>query len=265
LQRLHHQLKIRKLKMIKSHRPLIGIVPDFREGCSTGYSKGNYYALRTNYVEMVNHAGGAAVLLTYDYDLIDSYLESLDGIVIVGGYFDIHPKRYGEEEIHPTVKLNAIREEFEQELGRKALESSLPFLGICNGMQLLNVLHGGKVIQHIPDDEKLMDHEQTHIDGFGDYHTPYHEVEIVKNSKLFSVVGAEKIKTNSSHHQAARNAGTGLEVAARASDGVIEAIEKPGHPFCIGVQWHPEFSTSTADQKIFEGFVKAAKEYKNKK
>jgi putative glutamine amidotransferase len=251
--------------MIKSHKPLIGIVPDFREGCETGYSKGNYYALRTNYVEMVNKAGGAAVLLTYDYDLIDSYLESLDGLVVVGGYFDIHPKRYGEEEIHPTVKLNAVREEFEQELGRKALKTSLPFLGICNGMQLLNVLHGGKVIQHIPDNNDFIDHEQSHIEGFNDYHKPYHFVTIEKNSKLFSIIGEEKIKTNSSHHQAAKNAGSELNIAARASDGIIEAVEKAGHPFCIGVQWHPEFSTSTADQKIFEGFVKAATEYKNSK
>jgi len=251
--------------MIKSSKPLIGIVPDFREGCATGYSKGNYYALRTNYVEMINDAGGASILLTYDYDLIDSYLESLDGLVIVGGYFDIHPKHYGEETIHPAVKLNEIREEFEQELGRKAVKTSLPFLGICNGMQLINVLHGGKVIQHIPDEGKLMDHEQSHIEGFEDYHTPYHEVRITKDSKLFSIIGEEKIKTNSSHHQAAKTAGIGLTVAAHASDGVIEAVEKTSHPFCIGVQWHPEFSTSDADRKIFTSFVEAAKEYKNNK
>ncbi len=249
---------------IKS-RPLIGIAPDYKDGCPNGYSTRNYYALRANYVEMVNKAGGAAVILTYDYDLIDSYLESLDGLMVVGGYFDIHPKRYGDEEIHPTVKLNDIRENFEYELGKKAIKTDLPLLGICNGMQLINVLHGGKVIQHIPDEENLMNHEQSHTEGFKDYATGYHDVEIGKDTKLFTIVGQEKIKTNSSHHQAAKNTGKDLVVAAHASDGVIEAVEKTNHPFCVGVQWHPEFETSDADRKIFEAFVEAAKEHKNLK
>jgi putative glutamine amidotransferase len=247
---------------MKTTRPLIGIVPDYREGSANGYSKGSYYALRNNYVEMINKYGGAAVILTYDYDLIDSYLESLDGLMVVGGYFDINPKKYGETEIHHTVKLNEIRENFEHALGTKAMNSKMPFLGICNGMQLLNCLHKGKVIQHIPDEENLIDHEQSHIEGFDDYHTAYHEVNIAKESKLFSIIGQEKIVTNSSHHQAAKTAGLGLKVAANASDGVIEAVEKVDHPFCIGVQWHPEFEVSESDKKIFASFVTATQQYK---
>ncbi len=250
---------------IKSSRPLIGIVPDYKEGCANGYSTGHYYALRHNYVDMINKAGGASIILTYDYELIDSYLKTLDGLMIVGGYFDIHPKRYGEEKIHATVKLNNVREEFEHALGSKAISTNLPFFGICNGMQLINVLHGGKVIQHIPDEEKFMDHEQSHINGFADYHIAYHDVEVVRDSKLFSIIGTEKIKTNSSHHQAAKQTGQDLKVAARASDGIIEAVEKTNHPFCVGVQWHPEFEVSDADKKIFTAFVEAAKNYKNSK
>ena len=247
---------------MKSSKPLIGIVPDYKEGCPNGYSSRQYYALRANYVEMINKAGGAAIILTYDYDLIDSYLESIDGLMIVGGYFDIHPKRYDDEKIHPSVKLNEVREEFEHELGLQAIKTNLPFLGICNGMQLINVLHKGKVIQHIPDEKNLMDHEQSHADGFSDYSKGYHEVTIERNSKLFSIVNQEKIITNSSHHQAAKIAGDGLKICARASDGVIEAVEKVNHPFCLGVQWHPEFEVSEADKKIFEHFVEAAKDYK---
>ena len=250
---------------MKSTKPLIGIVPDYREGCPTGYSKGSYYALRHNYVEMINKSGGAALVLTYDYDLIDSYLESLDGLMIVGGYFDINPKRYGETEIHHTVKLNDVRENFEQALGAKAIKTHIPLLGICNGMQLINVLHRGKVTQHIPDEKGLMDHEQSHIEGFEDYHTGYHEVNIEKNSKLFSIIGEDKIITNSSHHQAAKIAGNGLRISAYASDGVIEGLEKIDHPFCIGVQWHPEFEVSSADKKIFKSFVEATIKYKNSK
>jgi len=253
--------------MIKSKllRPLIGIIPDYREGCPKSYSAKNYYALRANYVEMINKAGGAAVILTYDYDLLDSYLDSLDGLMVVGGYFDINPKRYGDEEIHPTVKLNHIRENFEHALGLATIKTNMPFLGICNGMQLINVLHGGSVIQHIPEEEKFMDHEQSHFAGFEDYCTGYHEVELVKDSNLFEIIGESKIKTNSSHHQAIKCAGDGLKVAANAMDGVIEAIEKPKHPFCLGVQWHPEFEVSEADKKIFEAFIKASKDYKKSK
>jgi len=250
---------------LKSSRPLIGIVPDYKEGCQNGYSAKNYYALRANYVDMINAAGGAAVILTYDYDLIDSYLESLDGLVVVGGYFDIHPKRYGEEKIHPTVKLNDVREEFEHQLGKRAIKTTIPFFGICNGMQLLNVLHGGKVIQHILDEGKFMDHEQSHSEGFNDYCKSYHEVAIERNSQLFQIIGEEKIKTNSSHHQAAKTVGDDLKIVGRALDGIIEAIEKPHHNFCLGVQWHPEFEVSQADKKIFEAFVLAAKKYKESK
>jgi len=250
---------------MKTSKPLIGIVPDYKEGCANGYSTRNYYALRANYVEMINKAGGAAVILTYDYDLIDSYINSLDGVVIVGGYFDINPKRYGEATIHPAVKLNDAREDFENAFISQLIKTQLPYLGICNGMQLLNVLHGGKVIQHIPDEEKYLDHEQSHNDDFKDYKKGYHEVAIERNSKLFEIIGHEKIITNSSHHQAAKSTGDALKICARASDGIIEAIENPHHPFCIGVQWHPEFEVSDADRKIFESFVDAAKKYKNSK
>lgn len=250
---------------VKLPRPLIGVVPDYKEGCPNGYSTRDYYALRHNYVDMITKSGGAAVILTYDYELIDSYLQSLDGLMIVGGYFDINPKRYGDETIHATVKLNDVRENFEYELGKRAITTNLPLLGICNGMQLINVLHGGKVIQHIPDEGKFMDHEQSHVEGFSDYRIGYHQVEIEKNSKLFTIVKEEKITTNSSHHQAAKQAGDGLIIAARATDGVIEAVEKTNHPFCLGVQWHPEFEVCDADKKIFDAFVDAAKNYKNSK
>jgi putative glutamine amidotransferase len=251
--------------MFKHHRPLIGIVPDYKEGGANDYSTRPYYALRHNYVSMINKAGGAALLLTYDYDLIDDYLESLDGLMIVGGYFDIHPNRYGESHIHHTVKLNEIRESFEYELGKKAVKTNMPFFGICNGMQLINVLHGGTVIQHIPDNKNLMDHEQGHREEFKDYAKAYHDVTIAKNSRLFNIIGKEKIGTNSSHHQAAKTVGIGLAASGHANDGVIEAVEKSDHPFCFGVQWHPEFEISDADKKLFEAFVQAAETYKKSK
>jgi putative glutamine amidotransferase len=250
---------------MKCSKPLIGIVPDYKEGSPNSYSVKNFYALRSNYVEMINKSGGAAIILTYDYDLIDYYLNLLDGIMIVGGYFDIDPKRYGEKKVHPEVKLNKIRENFEYELGKKFIKTKVPFLGICNGMQLINVLHGGEVIQHIPDEKKFINHEQSNIKGFADYKIAYHNVLIEKKSSLFSITKLEKIKTNSSHHQAVRKAGKGLKIVGRCEDGVIEAIEKTNHPFCLGVQWHPEFEVSNSDRKIFTHFIKVAKEYQKSK
>lgn len=245
--------------MLKTTKPIIGIVPDYVEGGKGKYSTRNFYALRENYVSAINKAGGAAIILTYDYDLIDSYIDALDGIVVVGGYFDIHPKRYGQDEIHPEVKLNKIREDFEFAIGQKALDKNLPFFGICNGMQLLNVLRGGSAIQHIPDLSNVMDHEQSHIDGFNDYAMPYHDVIINEDSKLFKIAQNKIIKTNSSHHQAAKNVGQDLIISAKANDGIIEAIEDSSKDFCIGVQWHPEFEVCETDRKLFEEFVRVCK------
>ena len=130
---------------MKSSKPVIGIIPDFKEGQKGLYSVKNFYALRVNHVEMINKNGGAAIILPYDYGLIDDYLNSIDAILIVGGYFDINPKRYGEA-IHPEVKLNEVRENFEYAIAKKALAKNMPFLGICNGLALINVLRNGSAI-----------------------------------------------------------------------------------------------------------------------
>ncbi len=248
---------------MKFSKALIGIIPDYKEGSKGEYSAKPYYALRCNYAQMVSNCGGAPVILAYDYDLIDDYIASLDGLMIIGGYFDINPKKYGETKIHPSVKLNLVREDFEHQIVLKALKTNIPIFGICNGMQLINVLHDGKIIQHITDDKNFMNHEQSSNPGFGDYDKSYHQVKIEPQTKLYEIVGQNLIKTNSSHHQAVKNVGSQIKISARAADGIIEAIEKTDHPFCIGIQWHPEFNSSQADQKIFAAFIAASKKYKD--
>jgi putative glutamine amidotransferase len=248
--------------MLKTSKPLIGVVPDYENGGEKGYSKRPYYAIRKNYIDCIRNAGGVPIILPYDYELMDDYLASIDGLLIIGGDFDVHPKRYGEE-VHHTVKLNDVRGDFEYELAAKALKGDLPFFGICNGMQLLNIVYGGSAIQHIPDEPAFMNHEQSKVPGKEDPHHAYHDVKITKNSKLFSIAGEEIIPTNSAHHQAVKKIGDGLTVAAIAEDGIVEAIEKSSHPFCIGTQWHPEYEVSEADRKIFQAFINAAQSYKN--
>jgi len=240
--------------------PLIGIVLDYKSGSKDSYSIRPHYAIRCNYVEMINKAGGVAILLPYDFAAISTYLSLIDGLMIVGGHFDIHPKKYGEKEIHESVTLNETREEFESALTSCALKTNLPILGICNGMQLINVLFGGNIIQHIPEAGNFLNHEQSKTENH-DSSKSHHLVNIDSSSILHKIVGVDAIQTNSSHHQAIKNVVEPLKISARASDGIIEAIENPLHPFCIGVQWHPEFDVSAADRKIFESFIDAAKNF----
>lgn len=241
-------------------KPLIGIVPDYRSGSAEQFSAWPHYALRTNYPTSIEKAGGVAILLPYDHSAIDYYLNLIDGLMMVGGNLDINPKRYGEK-AHEKVVLNETRENFEFEiLGKALLIKDFPIFGICNGMQLINVLHQGTIIQHIPDeDPQFMNHLQEHHPDHKNHHNPYHQINIKRETRLRKIIGQDEIKTNSSHHQAIKKVGNSLVVAGSAPDGIIEAIEKPDHKFCIGVQWHPEFESSTADQKLFEAFVAAAK------
>ena len=130
----------------------------------------------------------------------------------------------------------------------------LPVLGICGGMQLLNVALGGTLIQHIPDEiPEALAHEQPNPRD-----EPGHEVALSADSLLRSICRSDGLAVNSAHHQAVKAVGAGLTVNAVAPDGVIEGIEAPGQRFCLGVQWHPEFAITPADRAIFSAFVAAA-------
>ncbi len=240
-------------------KPLIGVIPDYKSGGENQYSIRPHYAVRVNYCNIVSNSGGVPLILTYDYNLIDDYLKLCDGLLFVGGNCDIHPKRYNEDQIHKTVSINEVREDFEWEFMQRAMASTLPILGICNGMQLMNVISGGSLIQHIPDeDPQFMNHEQSSVHELADSHLAYHKVNILTPSKLDSIIGRSAVNTNSSHHQAIKNVGQSFVVSARADDGIIEAIEKEGDKYCLGIQWHPEFEVSEADRKIFKSFIQAA-------
>jgi putative glutamine amidotransferase len=245
-------------------QPVVGILPDFCLGSKEkGYSAYNYYALRQNYVDAINNNGALAIILTYNNQAIKQYLNLIDGLLIVGGNMDIHPNRYQETEIHPQTKLNLTRENFEFHLVGEAIKNlNLPIFGICNGMQLLSVLHQGKIIQHISDHSQFINHEQSSLPNFSNYQ-PYHQITINPQSKLAKIVQDTSFSVNSSHHQAIIK--TDLNVCATAQDGIIEAVEDSNRDFYLGVQWHPEFLTAKHDNKIFQSFVSACKNYhKNK-
>lgn len=233
-------------------KPIIGLTLDWMD--EGGYSKYPWYAMRENYCTAVVEAGGSPVLLPHHVDHIDSYLDVLDGLIITGGDFDVDPALYGQKPSHPRVALKEKRGEFEYHLTKKALGRDMALLGICGGHQLLNVVFGGDLIQHIPADYgTLLEHEQPNP-----RHEIGHAVAIHPQTRLAQMTGQSEILVNSAHHQAVKNAGQGLIVNAVASDGVIEGIEDPRRRFCIGVQWHPEFVINDADKRIFQALISAA-------
>jgi putative glutamine amidotransferase len=232
--------------------PVIGITVDSEQ--PGGYSKFPWYALRENYSTAATRAGGLPVLLPNEPIHVEHFLERIDALVVTGGAFDVDPALFGATVRHPSVSLKPGRTEFEFAITRGALERDMPVLGICGGQQLLNVVLGGTLIQHIPDEiAGALAHEQPNPRD-----EPGHAVTVVPDTLLHLICGTTELSVNSAHHQAAGAVGDGVVVDAIAPDGVIEGIEAPGYSFCLGVQWHPEFSIDPADDKIFDALIAAA-------
>jgi putative glutamine amidotransferase len=234
-------------------QPRIGLTLDAEP--PGGYSKLPWYAIRANYCEAIVRAGGVPIALPHEVELVDAYLDLLDGVLVTGGAFDLNPLLYGASERHATVKTKDRRTGFEMALTKAALERDRPLLGICGGQQLLNVALGGDLIQHLPDAVPgCLEHEQRNPRT-----EPGHSVEVVAGSRLHALGGVLRLEVNSAHHQAAGAVGAGVVVSGRAPDGVIEAIEVPERRFCIGVQWHPEYRISAADDALFAALVEACR------
>ena len=233
-------------------QPMIGVTLDCED--PGGYSNLPWYALRENYCDAIAAAGGLPVALPHAPDQAAAYLDRIDALVVTGGAFDVDPTIFGAASRHPTVTTKDRRTAFELAATRGAIERDMPVLGICGGQQLLHVVLGGALIQHIPDEVTgALAHEQPNPRD-----EPGHAVAVTPGSLLHAIVGTAELAVNSAHHQAAKGEPAGVRVNAVAPDGVIEGIESLGQRFCLGVQWHPEYGVSTGDTKIFAAFVKAA-------
>lgn len=231
--------------------PTIGLTLDSEE--AGGYSNQPWYAVRQNYCTSVDRAGGLAMLLPHVGERASAYLDTINGLIVTGGHFDVDPALFGAADRHDTVQLKEGRTDFELAITRGALERDMPVLGICGGQQLLHVVLGGTLIQHIPDEvDAALAHEQPNPRT-----EPGHTVRVEKGTLLHGIVAADELDVNSAHHQAAKDAPEGIVVNATAPDGVIEGIEAPAYRFCLGVQWHPEYGISAGDHRIFEAFVAA--------
>jgi putative glutamine amidotransferase len=170
----------------------------------------------------------------------------------------VDPVEYGEPEIPACGEIDRERDALELSLARHAIEAELPLLAICRGHQVLNVALGGTLWQDLA--SQLSDSQPHACYHLEEQNVLAHSVRVSSDSRVHSILGVETIGTNSSHHQAIRDLAAGLVATAWAPDGVIEAVELPGHPFAIGLQWHPERMV-TADPRMlrpFEALVEAA-------
>lgn len=232
-------------------RPLIGITLDAEP--PSHYATVPWYALRKNYADAIHAAGGTPVFIPHHIEHTERYINLIDGLVLSGGHFDIPPHLYGEEEAHPTVKTKSERTECEWALGKLCFEMKKPILGICGGMQLMNVILGGTLIQDI---QTCHTGGQEHLQK-PPYALPHHTITITKGSILHSLIQKTTAEVNSSHHQAVGKVAPGMVATAFAPDGIIEAIEYENSQYCHGVQWHPEYHVGELDKRIFDHFVAA--------
>jgi putative glutamine amidotransferase len=177
-------------------------------------------------------------------------LDGFDGLMLLGGS-DVNPSRYGEKPQPETNESDDERDTAELDLIDQALARDLPLLAICRGFQILNVYHGGTLIQHLG--------SELHQPGFEDKAKAAHEVIIEPCTLLARIAGTDRWNVNSRHHQAAGKPGAGLCISARAEDGTIEALERPDKRFVLAVQWHPEdqLMKDREQLKIFTQFAEA--------
>ncbi|MCS7009841.1 MAG: gamma-glutamyl-gamma-aminobutyrate hydrolase family protein [Anaerolineales bacterium] len=215
-------------------------------------------ALMHRYIEAIQWAGGLPVLLpsTLGKDEIDLLLSRLDGVLFTGGG-DILPERYGGME-HPTVDgVDSRRDEFEFLLARALFRKEKPFLGICRGLQLINVAAGGTLYTHLP--EQRPSEIRHNRDSATERTVLAHAVTLSSESRLAVISGEMHFQVNSLHHQGIDRLAPEWQAVGYASDGLIEAIELPGHPFGLAVQWHPEWLTDFDHARnLFAAFVQAA-------
>lgn len=235
-------------------RPVIGLTT-YKQRAQTGVWDVTAAFLPAVYFEAVQRAGGIPVLLPpqpADAEIVGRVLDSVDGLIITGGV-DVDPARYGQDLGEHTDRPQLERDAWEDALLSAAIDRELPFLGICRGMQVLNVNRGGTLHQHLPD---VVGDDRFRV-GKGEFAT--NVVATEPGSELDALVGA-KLPVKSYHHQGLDAVGAGLRVTARTAEGIAQAVELEGVPFGVAVQWHPE-EDAVEDARLFAGLVSAAADY----
>lgn len=223
-------------------RPAIAVTPS--------YNKDGYIRMNPAYFTSIWKAGGLPSFVAYTDDpaVLDEYVASYDGFLFAGGV-DVDPKYYGETVAFDSVEINPVRDSFELALFKKVYASGKPILGICRGIQLLNVALGGSLYQHIEG------HSQSAGRGVRTQKTT-----ILPGNRLSDILGGRsELDVNSFHHQAVKTLAPGLVAAAYSADGICEGVSLPDYRYFIGVQWHPELLEGDDSAALFKSFVESCK------
>jgi len=235
-----------------SSRPIIGIT-SYAQPAKWGAWELPAALVPLMYVESVERAGGRPLLVPPSEHGIDETLDVLDGVIFSGG-IDIDPSRYGADRHPATDPAQEHRDAGELALLDAALERDVPTLAICRGFQLLNVLRGGDLVQHLPE---TVGHDR-HRETPGVF--SQHPVDVKEGTRLAAILGARHESVRSSHHQGVGTVGEGLVESAWAEDGSLEGLEDPSKRFAVGVLWHPEMEED--DKRLFEALVAEARAYR---
>jgi putative glutamine amidotransferase len=224
-------------------KPHILVLPDLQEE-----SSGQVYKIRVNYLQALSDAGGIPWVMPYGLKDLDAYMEGCHGLMIIGGGHTIDPHFLGEVENLSSLPVNPPRTKMELALFHRAYALNLPILGICGGAQLINVALGGGLLHGV------RGHTHSHPT------TSAHPIEIIAGTQLSKIFQKTLTAVNSSHVQAIGPLGHRVCVNATAPDGIIEGIESTEHPFCLGVQWHPEYASEPdGDPLLFQAFIDQAR------
>lgn len=237
-------------------RPLIGIPCAGNVRSSTNYLR---FAVGQSYCRALHMAGAAPVLIPLldDEQALADIYQQLDGLLLAGGG-DIEAHHFGQKRLAKLSGMDRPRDRAELWLTRRAFQDDLPVLGICRGVQMLNVALGGTLVQDIPAQIPGALRHNFHPDHARNYLG--HEVEVERGTRLVDILGAERTRVNSFHHQSVQETPPVLHVTAHAPDGVVEAVEAAGKGFILGVQWHPEELVGDDPRmaRLFKTFVEAA-------
>lgn len=236
-------------------KPIIGLALSNRVK-----SKKIYSVINNDYIKAVQKAGGIPILIPFSDNIenIKEYTNKLQGIIFTGGE-DISPLLYNEEPHKEVQCIIEERDRFELELFKEVYEKKIPILGICRGLQLINIALGGNLYQDI---NSQIPNSYGHAPKYTLRSNLYHSVKIEKGSKLFDIFKTEDLKVNSFHHQSIKKLGNDLKITANSNDGIVEAIESVNEKFLVAVQWHPENLVEKHDEflKIFELLINNAKQ-----